>query len=174
MIRRTLVRLLTLVAVAVPFGPAGAVEPYTPIPTLPEAARTRLLRFVASDDTDAFLADSLLGLRLEHVLGAELAHLRQNIDVRGSVAYSSGMVYVTGNAPHHGGEEHGFVGIETYSGRICAAVYSRGRFDVYGAGTNRDGVPVALREWILATWAYVSLDGSIPSAATLVGEAPNR
>jgi hypothetical protein len=172
--RRALAFLLTLIAVAVPFGPADAAETYTPIPTLPEAARTRLLRYIASDDTDAFLADSLFVPRLEHLLGAELSHLRQNIDVRGSVAYSSGMVYVTGNAPHHGGEEHGFVGIETYSGRICAAVYSRGRFDVYGAGTDRHGIPVALREWILGTWAYVSLDGSIPSTVTLVGKAPNR
>jgi hypothetical protein len=172
--QRTLVLLLTLAAIAVSFEPAGVAGAYTPIQPLPEAARARLLRYIASEDTDAFLADSLFVPRLNRLLGAELPHLRQNIDVRGSVAYNSGMVYVTGNAPHHGGEEHGFIGIETYSGRICAAVYSGGRFDVYGAGTDRDGVPVALREWILGTWAYVSLDGSIPSTATLVGEAPNR
>jgi len=164
------VTVLMLVLGAVPLGRAGAEATYSPITPFSEAARSRLLRYIASDDTDAFLADPLVGPRLERLLGTELAHLRQNIDVRGSVAFSSGMVYVVGSAAHHGGEEHGFVGIEAYSGRVCAAVYSGTRFDVYGVGTDRNSIPVTLREWILATWAYVSLDGSIPAATRMVEE----
>jgi hypothetical protein len=139
---------------------------------LPAAAQKRLLRDVASYTTDAFLADTLVRPHLSRLLGDELPHLRKNIDVRGSAAFSSGMVYVTGNAPHQGGEEHGFVGIDSYSGQICAALLSQGKFEVYGAGMNRSALPVALREWILATWAYVKLDGSLPPTATLLGERP--
>lgn len=84
------------------------------------------------------------------------------------------MVYVVGNAAHQGGLEHGFVGIDAYSGYVCAALLTEGKFDVYGAGTDRHAIPIALREWILATWAYVTLDGSIPPDATLHEERSER
>jgi hypothetical protein len=172
--RRALVLFSLLFSVTVPFGWTVAAETYTPIKPLPEAARKRLMRYVASEDTDAFLADSLVGPRLKRLLGAKLSHLQQNLDVRGAVAFQSGMVYVDGNASHGGGEEHGFVGVDAYSGRVCAAIYSSKQFTVYGAGTDRYAVPVALRSWILGTWAYVSLEGSIPATTKLVEETPKR
>jgi len=170
----TLVLLLVLLPPAILLTAGGDATGGSHAAPLTEAARGRLMGYVASEDTDAFLADPLVMPHVERLLGNELSHLRQNIDVRGSVAFSSGMLYVVGNAPHQGLEEHGFVGIETFSGRVCAGVFSKGRFEVYGAGSDRDTIPVALREWILATWAYASLEGSIPANARLVQETGKK
>lgn len=134
---------------------------------LPDPVRARLIKFVGSYDCDALLADSLVDAQLGSLLGAELPHLITNIDVKGDIGFNSGMLVIQGNAPHRGGEEHGFIGISTYDGAVCAALLTEGKIVAYGRQSDYYALPYAMREWILATWAYVTLDGGPPPTVVL-------
>jgi beta-lactamase class D len=155
--------------------PAPTLAEATPAGTLPRADHERLLAYAGSYDTEAFLADKLVGPPLARLLGRELAHLKNNINVRGEAMYASGVVYVEGNAPHQGGLEHGFVGIEVHSGTIHAAMLTQGKIVLYSSSRqplDKNALPTALRDWVLKTWAYVSLDGRTPPNVEIV--APPR
>jgi hypothetical protein len=139
---------------------------------LPAADRERLMRYVNTYDSDKLLADPIVKPRLAELLGSELAHLKKNLDVRGPIGVVGGMLTLSGNAPHQGLLENGFVGVSLYNGAVYACILSRGRIDVYGREQKYQYLPDAVRDWIVWAWATPQLNGRAPSNVVLHPQAP--
>lgn len=92
---------------------------------------------------------------LSQLLGAEVAHLKNNLNVTGPVDLISCNLVISGNAPHRGGEEEAIVAISLYSARVTAAISSKGHINIY-ADTGKtlpgmayeEAVPLAIKDWL--------------------------
>lgn len=129
---------------------------------LSEKDRQRLLSYINTYDSQKFINDPVVQSALKHHLGNELAHLERNVSVHGPIGIISGILYIAGNAPHQGGEEHGFLGIKLHDGSVYAALYTKGRIEVFGKAKKYAHLPDGVRHWILMTWAYSNLNGKMP------------
>jgi hypothetical protein len=107
-----------------------------------------LQEFAGSDDTDAFLQHSRIRPQLEQLLGSELAHLEENLNVRGSVDVVGGWLSVDGNAPHQGTEEEAVVCVSPYNLQVAAAIFSNGIITAYVRGGTYDNLPRCVKDWI--------------------------
>jgi hypothetical protein len=125
--------------------------------------KQRLLAYINTYDSEKLISDSIVSPQIVHLLGQELNHLKNNINVHGPIGVNSGILFVSGNAPHKGGSEHGFVGINLYDGVVYAALLTAGKIKVYGKGNEYSQLPDGVKHWILMTWAYIKLDGKAPS-----------
>jgi hypothetical protein len=124
--------------------------------------KQRLLAYINTYESTKFIADPKIKPQLERLLGQELNHLKNNINVRWPIGVISGILFVSGSAPHLGGEENGFVGIDLNDGAVYAALLTEGKIKVYGKSTMYHSLPDGVRDWILMTWADASLDGKAP------------
>ncbi|HET7903100.1 MAG TPA: hypothetical protein VFM17_00925 [Candidatus Eisenbacteria bacterium] len=131
------------------------------------ADRDRVFAFVTTYDTEGLLADPVVQAGLAGLRGLPLDHLKRNLDEHGPVGYSSGLVFVQGNAPHHGGQENAFLGVNLHNGQVCAAFLTQGRIVVYANQSDYNALPVALRDWILMTFAYERTGGGMPQNVDL-------
>jgi hypothetical protein len=104
-------------------------------------------KYVGNDDTDAFLAEPAIRGELMRLLGPNLAHLRQNLDVRGSVDFVSGALSLPGNAVRGGGLEEAIVCVSAGI-QVHAAIFSKNAFAIYTRATNYDGLPICIKDWI--------------------------
>jgi hypothetical protein len=140
------------------------IQPHEAFAELKLAAKDkqRLSGYINTYDSEKLVADSMVKPKVEKLLGQEFNHLKKNIEVHGPIGVDSGILFVSGNAPHKGGLEHGFVGINLYDGEVYAALFTDGKIKVYGKETECSRLPDGVRHWILMTWAYINLDGSTP------------
>lgn len=129
---------------------------------LPLQDKQRLSIFINTYDSEKFIADPAVKPQIERLLGQELNHLKNNINVHGPIGVISGILFVSGNAPHQGGKEHGFVGIDLYNGVVYAVLLTDGKIKVYGNEKEYSRLPDGVRHWILMTWAYTNLHGKAP------------
>ena len=140
-----------------------ACAPAIPAQTrLPEAEQHRLLAYVNTYDAGQLLADSLVAPQLGRRVGRAADRLRRNLDVIGPIGVDAGMLTLSGSAPHAGGEEAGFVGVNLYDGSVYVGLLTGGRFEIYGPQPTYDRLPDAVRHWIMYTWAAARLDGAAP------------
>jgi hypothetical protein len=95
------------------------------------AGRQLLSQFAGDDDTDALLRHRDVRPQLVRLLGNELAHLENNLFVRGSVDVISGVLSVQGNAAHMGTEEEAVVCISTYDLQVSAAILSERKIAIF-------------------------------------------
>lgn len=131
------------------------------------ADRERVFAFVTSFDTEGLLADPVVQAGLARLRGLPLEHLRRNLDVHGPVGYSSGLVFVQGNAPQRGGQENAFLGVNLHTGQVCAAFLTQGRIVVHANQGDYNALPDALRDWILMIFAYERTGGGMPQNVDL-------
>jgi len=130
--------LLTLLASA--SGRAQAPDP---------AAGKQLLReYAGNDNWSGLLQHPKIRPQLQQLLGAELAHLRRNLDVSGSVDVVGGDLSVDGNAPHQGTEEEAVVCVNTYNLAVSAAIYSKGNVTVFSNTKTYDNLSRCIKDWI--------------------------
>jgi hypothetical protein len=134
---------LLLTGAALLFGAAQAQGPATRV-----QGEALLREFAGSDDTDALLRHPQVRPQLQRLLGSEMDHLMDNINVRGSVDVISGWLSVSGNAPHMGTEEEGVVCISVYNVAIAAAILSKETVTVYSPGGSYDSLPICIKDWI--------------------------
>jgi len=107
-----------------------------------------LRQFAGSDDTDAFLGHPRIRPQLEQLLGTELEHLEDNLNVRGSVDVVGGWLSVDGNAPHQGTLEEAVVCVSPYNLQVSAAILSNGTITAYTRGGTYDNLPRCIKDWI--------------------------
>ena len=136
---RTLVAVLTLAAWTGGIALAQTKE---------ARAKAMVAKWAGSDDTDALLADPAVKAQLTRLLGKELAHLKQNLDVRGSVDLISGVLALSGNATHGGGEEEAVVCIAPMGPVVQAAILSKGVITAYAADGKYDSLLLCIKDWI--------------------------
>lgn len=105
-------------------------------------------RYVGSWDVSGFLAE--LDPELRRLLGPDLAALRRNLSVTGSIDYYGGALAVSGNAPHQGTEEEAVVCVQTGSQgrRVHAAILSGGQVTVHTREREYRYLPICIKDWI--------------------------
>lgn len=107
-------------------------------------------KWAGSYDNVGFLQQQAVRRELQMLLGAELDHLLQNLNVSGAVDLSGETLSVSGNAPHQGTEEEAIVCVtvlplETI---VEAAVFSKGAIAVYSRRKQYDSASICVKDWI--------------------------
>jgi hypothetical protein len=129
---------------------------------LPAEDYERLITYVNNTEIEKFVLDPAVGPKLEIIAGAAFRQVLENIEVHGPIGIDSNILFVSGSARHKGLSEAGFVGIDLYCGHVYAALYSEGTIHVYGKMPKFDHYPKCVRNWVLATWAWMALGGRMP------------
>lgn len=134
---------------AVWFGVAGlagtpAAQAQGAVPAKPALFQ----KYVGSPDTDGFLNEPAVRAGLQKALGAQLPKLLHNLNVKGDVDLKSGMLFVSGNAPHGGGEEEGVVCVDPQATLVEAAIASKGRISVFSKAEKYEYVTLCIKDWI--------------------------
>jgi hypothetical protein len=129
---------------------------------LPTDDYKRLITYLNTAEIEKFLLDPAVGPKLEIIAGQSFQQVLENIEVNGPIGMVSGVLFVSGIAAHKGLSEHGFVGIDLYTGLVFAALYSEGTIHVYGKTTKFEHLPTCVRNWVLETWAWQALGGRMP------------
>jgi hypothetical protein len=131
-------RMVLLLLLAGPAAPlAGQGQP-----------ESLVRRYAGSYETNQLLADSRVRGELAAVLGAELAHLRRNLFVAGSVDLIGGWLAISGNAAHQGGEEEAIVCIAEKPVTVQAAILTGGRIRAFSRVQGYDGLSICIKDWI--------------------------
>lgn len=126
-----------------------ALQPLAIRADVPAGTRhARLFDYVGSYETDQLLADPRVAPLLQRVAGKQLEHLRENINVLGSVDLVSGWLQLAGNAPHGGTEEEGVICINPDRAEVQAAIYSKGKIMVLSEQTDYMNLPLCIKDWI--------------------------
>lgn len=125
---------------------------------LPPQVHQRLMSYINTYDSTKLLADPLVKPQLARLMGPQVQHLKTNLNVAGSIGVSDGMLTLSGNAPHRGMEENGFLGVSLYNGDVVAVLLTNGTFEIYGKqATKYEYLPYPVRQWVEATWARLQL-----------------
>lgn len=120
--------VLPIVALAIAFLlPRLCMAQNSPLTPGQQLLRT----YAGSDDTDAFLNEPKVRDGLKALLGDELSHLLDNLNVKGSVDLIGGQLSLDGNAPHMGTEEEAVLCVSTYNLEVSAAILSGGIITAY-------------------------------------------
>jgi hypothetical protein len=114
----------------------------------PSHGHQLLRKYAGSDDTDALLREPPVQESLRQLLGEEIQHLLENLDVRGSADLISGVLSLSGNAPHQGTVEEAVVCVSTYNPDVSAAIFSDGNVTVYSRTTQYENLPLCIKDWI--------------------------
>ncbi len=112
------------------------------------AARAMIAKWAGNEDTDAFLRQPAVRAELKELLGAELAHLEHNLNVRGSVDLIGWALYIDGNAPHQGTEEEAVVCVMPPKMTVEAAILSQGTITVYTRAAQYEYTSRCIKDWI--------------------------
>ncbi len=113
-----------------------------------DTRHARLFDYVGSYETDQLLADPRVAPLLQRVAGNQLEHLRENINVQGSVDLVSGWLRLAGNAPHGGTEEEGVICIYPDRAEVQAAIFSKGKITVLTEQGDYMNLPLCIKDWI--------------------------
>ena len=105
-------------------------------------------KYAGSADTDAFLNEPAIRASLEQLLGGQLQHFRENLDVRGEVDLRSGSLSLPGNAAHGESLEEAVLCVSTYDGSVSAAIFSKGVITVYSKLPDYDSLSLCIKDWI--------------------------
>jgi hypothetical protein len=117
--------------------------------TADTAEGSRMLRTYAGRyNSDALLRNPKVSAQLKALLGPELPHLMNNLNVSGAIDVVGGDLTVNGNAPHEGTEEEAVVCVSTYNLEVSAAVLSKGAITAYSRTKNYDDLSRCIKDWI--------------------------
>ncbi len=105
-----------------------------------------LAKYVGTYRYEPILDDPRVAAALSELLGDEVSHLIDNLQVRGPVnMYGPGLVLV-GQKPHEGDRERATVVVDMYNGRVHALIFSEGTVTVYSMEKSYAFLPHAIRE----------------------------
>ena len=125
--------------------------------------KQHLTSYVNSEDSSKLLADPAVKVQLAHLMGPQLHHLITNLDVHGPIGVQDGMLILTGNAPHMGMAENGFLGVKLYNGEVVACLFTHGRVEVFTKQPKFDYLAQAVHEWAVWILASAQLRGRQPA-----------
>jgi hypothetical protein len=126
-------------------------SPYAEPGCLDRSKFPALHKFIGTYQTDDFLNDQAISSRLKRLVGKDLALIRKNLSVRGSIDLTSCNLVVSGNAPHGGLDENAIVSFDLTTGEVCAGIRSEssnGEIAIYSGSKNFSTLPFAIKLWI--------------------------
>lgn len=109
-----------------------------------------IAKWAGSYDTDTFLRQPMVRAELQKLLGSEMRHLMDNLNVRGGVDLSGETLSVNGNAPHQGTEEEAIVCVTVLPLKtiVEAAILSKGAVTVFAREEKYENASICLKDWI--------------------------
>jgi len=107
-----------------------------------------LRRYAGTYVWDRLLAERPVRRELVQLLGPELSHLERNLFVSGSVDLIGGLLAISGNAAHQGGEEEAIVCIAENPVAVHVAILTGGRIKVYSRAKAYESVPICIMDWV--------------------------
>ena len=114
----------------------------------PNIGKQLLRDYAGNDNWSGLLKDPKVWPQIQKLLGPQLHHLEQNLDVSGAVDVVGGDLNINGNAPHQGTEEEAAVCVNTYNLEASAAIYSKGSITIFSRANSYDGVSRCIKDWI--------------------------
>jgi hypothetical protein len=111
-------------------------------------AKQLLQKYAGSDDWQSLYAHPKVLPQLQKLLGPELRHLRNNLEVTGSVDVVGGDLTINGNAAHQGTEEEAVVCISTYNLEANAAIFSKRTVTIYSHASSYEYLSRCIKDWI--------------------------
>jgi len=114
----------------------------------PGAGKHLLREYAGSDNWYALLRNPRIWPQLQRLLGRELRHLQDNLDVTGAVDVVGGDLSVSGNAPHQGTVEEAVVCVNSYTLQVSAAIYSKGYITAYSRAGAYSDLSRCIKSWI--------------------------
>ncbi len=115
----------------------------------------------------------------KRLLGTRLDVLRRNLDVAGPLARDGHIYYLSGNAPHRGGEDMAYVLIDGAQHAVQVGLWEHGKLRVYAPPGGRIAPPGEIRQLLDRSppesavaapgvpWQIRSIDGRPPLALAL-------
>jgi hypothetical protein len=112
--------------------------------------RAMIAKWAGSYNTEGFLKEPTVRTELQKLLGSELSHLMDNLNVRGGVDLSGETLSVNGNASHQGTEEEGIVCVTVLPLKtiVEAAILSKGTVTVFAQEEKYENASICLKDWI--------------------------
>ena len=135
--------MLSLCAVGLPATGATGNDGRS-LPTEQELVR----QYAGSYDTDALLREDFVRKKLVTMLGDELQHFFENLNVRGSVDLVSNTLSLAGNAAHQGGEEEAVLCVAAYNLEVSVALLSEGVISVFSTTRDYASLNRCIKDWI--------------------------
>jgi len=126
-----------------------------------------LAPFIGTDKYDAVLNDPAVAAEVDALLSPDdKKHLMDNLSVAGPIGFEGDCLTLSGNAPHQGGSELGFVNLCLYNGAVHVGILSGGAYKVYTRSEKYDYLPPSLRNWVIVTKAGFSMEK--PDGVTMI------
>ena len=139
----------------------------------------------AKDNIDLF-EKGAVAAALKSRMGPKMAALRKNLSVVSPLQRAGNYFYLSGNAPHQGGEEQAYVMIDPARREVQVGLWERGKLTVYPPATGRR-MPVAPEIKTLldnsppetavplpgTPWEVVPVQGRAPIAYVSAAGSPN-
>lgn len=85
---------------------------------------------------------------LKNLLGTKLDALRRNLDVAGPLQREGAVYYLSGNAPHQGGEDMAYVLFDAARHAVQVGLWEHGKLRVYAPPGGRIAPPADIREML--------------------------
>ena len=126
------------------------------------------------------IAEALIG-----VLGAKMAVLEANLATVGPLERHGNLYYISGNAPHRGGEDQAYVLIDPARRVVQVGLWEKGKLTVYAPAGGRLPEPPAIRTMLANSpgeganaapgtpWELLPVDGRAPVAYVEAAASPS-
>ncbi len=143
----TVTKLATVawLAVILAIFASGSAFAQKPDPT---TGKQLLHEYAGNDNWNGLLRHPKVWPQVQQLLGKELRHLQNNLDVSGAVGVDGGDLTINGNAPHEGTVEEAVVCVNTYNLEVTAAIYSKGNITTYSHAKSYEDLPRCIKDWI--------------------------
>ena len=148
--------LYVLCAVGRGFSCRGAVDPEDLLDWTTGGKLERLAKHIGTIDYEAVWNDPYVHERLLDLMGADkLAHLKENLQVRGTTDLEGSDLVLEGGKPHKANLENGIMVVDLYNGKVHAGIFSNGHTTAYTKETGYWRFPRSLK--IFVHWEKLSL-----------------
>ena len=126
-----------------------------------------------------------IAVALRGVLGGKMEALKTNLSTVGPLERQGNLYYITGNAPHRGGEDQAYVLIDAAKKLVQVGLWEKGKLTVYAPAGGRLPEPPDIRKMLANSpgenaiplpgtpWELLPVDGRTPIAYVEAAAAPN-
>jgi hypothetical protein len=138
----------------------------------------------AENNNDLFHRGAIAAA-LRTALGEKILVLETNLSTVTPLQRQGNLYYITGNAPHRGGEDQAYVLIDAAKRAVQVGLWEQGRLTVYAPASRRLPEPVEIREMLARSpgetaiaapgtpWEILPVQGRAPVAYVEAAASPN-
>ncbi len=135
-------------------------------------------------DFDAFNAGPIASA-LRALMGNKMAVLKANMAVAGPLKRQGALYYLSGNAPHQGGEDQAYILMDAGRKAVQVGLWERGKLTTYGARAGQIALPADIKRMLDASppehavaapgkpWEVVPVQGRTPLAYVDAAASPS-